>query len=362
MTQTKPGKVLANVTKIRDDKLERFLLDLANAHADESADDTLRIFRLYWQFLPHPPGTPEEAVPLLPVFSGYFGKRGELLPKEPLVYQRGIIAGLRDWLQEIWKADDEYTAEWRRLHFRSEMKKVMPLPTDAPLAQALTYLWRQLGKLKTCANPACISPFFIAARRERRCCQSPMCVTALRREYKSRWWCGKLKKVDDSNQPEGQPVVDTGGAPNRETHGERPRIAEPALKAFMLDVVNADDSKINDRKMYFFTHYPEFFPTRDADTEAALPRFQRRWTTPEGLRMEVPLIYHRAEIGILRDGLRAAWQAEDRAAAEEHIFEAQFELHGIMDVHSRQDWRLQPPSTDAPIHQALDGSANTSRS
>lgn len=360
VTQMKPRKNLANDKKIPDDKLEAFLFWLVNARVAETGDDTDRLYERYSQFLPCPPSTPDEATPLLPMFARYWCKSGELLPKEPVVYKRGIIAGLRERLRDVWKAEDEYTAEWRLFHFQSGMNRAMtdstvsePLP-EAPLTQALAYLWRKLGKLKKCLNPDCPKPFFIAAKVDQKVCGLASCIAAkVSESQRDSWRRRKLHKLGEGKQPEGEPVAENGRGMSGKIQGQQPRIAEPAIKAFILDVANADDKRIDEGELYFFSRYPEFFPTKDADIEAVSPMFQRRWTTPEGLKMEVPLIYHRAAIGTLRDRLRDAWQAEDEAAAGWQLFLAQSALHGIMDVHSRQDWTLQPPSALAPIPQAL---------
>src|ERR1039458_3873867 len=116
VTQMRHRKSLADETKIPDDKLGAFLFLLVNARVAETGDDTDLLYKRFSQFLPCPPSSPEEARPLLPMFADYWGKRGEPLPKEPVVYKRGIIAGLRDRLRDVWKAEDGYAAEWRLFH------------------------------------------------------------------------------------------------------------------------------------------------------------------------------------------------------------------------------------------------------
>jgi hypothetical protein len=81
----------------------------------------------------------------------------------------------------------------------------------------------------------------------------------VRGDYKRRWWRGKLQKQGKGRQSGGEPAANKGGVDSRGIQSERPKIAESAVKAFILDVVNADDKKIDDSKMYFFSQYPEFF-------------------------------------------------------------------------------------------------------
>ena len=124
VTQMGRRKVVANEARIPDDKLERLLLDLVNAHVTEAedggtkaGDDAGRIFRRYSRYLPHVPSTTEEAFKNLTLLLVLRMRRKQpgsgLLPKDEAAYQRGIVAEFRDWLQAIWAEEDPETAEWR---------------------------------------------------------------------------------------------------------------------------------------------------------------------------------------------------------------------------------------------------------
>jgi len=304
-------KVLANDATIPGSKLERFLLDLVNARVAGTRDDSRHIFGVYSRFLPHPPSTPEEFLPLLPMFAKYLDKDPRKpLPKEQEAYKRAIVVGIRDQLRGIWKAEDEYTAEWQLFHFRSGISEVMGdrstigPPSETPLSQALAYLGRKLVLLKRCANRRCETPFFIANRRGQQCC-SEKCAAAVRGDKKRRWWRGKRGKPDEGKQPERELARKEGTAKKSKTPAGQPGIAEPALEAFVLDVVNADDRMIDDGTMYFFSRHPAFFPTKDKHIEAMASLASPNRTLVEQLRSELPGIYHRGLIRDLCEGLRA---------------------------------------------------------
>jgi hypothetical protein len=133
-------------------------------------------------------------------------------------------------------------------------------------------------------------------------------------------------------------------------------IADRKLKTFVLDVANAEDKQTDGSNDHFFRLYPEFFPTKDLDVELVAPWFQRKWTTPEQVRREVPQIYYRAVIGELRDGLRAIWNAKGHEAAGWNLFNLQLRLHRTIDVRGDvwENKNLQPPPADAPIYQAIE--------
>jgi len=381
----KPRKVLADETKIPDKKLEQFLLDLVNAHVTGgdvtvTEDDAGAIFHLYSKFLPHAPSKPQEAQQNFPLLIALMRRWMQFHPgrlpegKEP--YQRGIVAEMRDRLQAIWTAGDPKVAKWRLRGFQSFMHEVLAagstpepttpdapppgpdvtspkaLPTDAPLSQALAYLWRKLRNLKTCAYRKCRTPFFVGKRRENLTC-SEECAAAMRGDYKRRWWRGKLRIQGKGKQPGGEPVAKEGGVKSSGVQGEQPRIADSEVKAFILDVVNADDKKIDDGKMYFFSRYPKFFPTRDQDVEAVASLARRNPRVVGQLRSEFPRMYHRGLIRNLCEGLRSVWRAKDDSTAEREFFKLHSLVHRQMDIRAAGDRTLRPPSAHAPIHQAL---------
>lgn len=387
MAQMRPRKILADETKIPDKKLEQFLLDLVNAHVTETGDDvtkteddTGRIFRLYSKFLPHVPSTPEEAYQTFMLLVVLKMRRKppdpRLLPKEEVAYQRGIVAEIRDQLRAVWTAGDAETAEWRLSGLYSLAQEFMAgaarpglltpdappsqpsagtrraLPADAPLSQALFYVWGKLGKLKKCPNPECPNTFFIAVREGQQCC-SEECASVSRREYKKAWWRGKRHELDEGERPEGEPVSKKGGVKKGEIQGGQPSMAESDVKAFVLDVVNADEGKIDDGRMYLFSRYPAFFPTRDRDIKAVLSLTRRDPSVREQLKGEFPRMYHRRLFKDLRDGLRNLWQSEDEFTAAWMFFRLQSVMHSRIEVRGDLERTLRPPSAHAPIHQAL---------
>ena len=380
-------RTLAIEAKIPDRKIEQFLLDLVNANVTEAGDDVTkaegdagRIFRLYSRFLPRVPMTHQEAYQnfMLLVVLKMRRKPSEsgLLPKEEGDYQRGIVAEMRDQLQAVWSAGDVETAEWRLSGLYSLMQELMagtakpetlapeaaPSPSDvathkalsldAPLSQAMVYMWRKLGKLKKCPNPECPNTFFIAVKEGQQCC-SEECAAVNRREYKKAWWREKRRKLDKGKQLGGKYLARRGEVKKGEGRGGRPSIAESTVKAFILDVVNADEGKIDDGKMYLFSQYPALFPTKDRDINAALSLTYKNPSMREQLKGEFPRIYHRRLFRDLRDGLRNLWQSKDEFTAVWMFFRLQNVMHSRIEVRGDSERTLQPPSVQVPIHQAL---------
>lgn len=256
------------------------------------------------------------------------------LPQGPLEYQKGIVAEMSERLQLIWKANNEQTARWRLSGFESWMYEVMagssaaqPLPPGAPLAQAFAYLRRKCGKLRRCANAECHRPFFIAAKGERRYCSKRCAETKPRHS--------KIKEPLPTNKD------------------VQSQIPESAVKVFIHDLANADDEKIDDGKLYSFTHYPAFFPTKDQDIAAVASLAAHNPAMLAKMKDEWPQIYHRSLIRDLRDGLRNIWQSEDVSKAEWQMFRLQSLMHRHLDLCVAPESKLQPPPAHAPIHQAL---------
>jgi hypothetical protein len=176
----------------------------------------------------------------------------------------------------------------------------------------------------------------------------------VRGDKKRRWWRGKRGKPDEGKQPEREPALKEGTPKKSETPAGQPGIAEPALEAFVLDVVNADDRKIDDGTMYFFSRHPAFFPTKDKDIEAVASLARRNPTLAGQLRSEFPRMYHRGLVRDLCEGLRSIWrQAKESSAAEREFFGLHSLVHRQTDIRAAGDRTLQPPSAHAPIHQAL---------
>lgn len=379
-------KVVANEARIPDDKLERLLLDLVNAHVTEAedggtkaGDDAGRIFRRYSRYLPHVPSTTEEAFKNLTLLLVLRMRRKQpgsgLLPKDEAAYQRGIVAEFRDWLQAIWAEEDPETAEWRLAGLHALAQELMAgnprtralapeappsrpdaetrraLADDAPLSQALAYLWRKLGKLRKCPNPKCPNRLFIAVKDSQQCC-SPECASVKRSKDKEAWWRRKRQKLDEGRQPEGESAAMQGRVKKSEVQGEQPRMDEVDVKAFILDVVNADEGKTDDGTMYLFSQYPAFFPTRERDIKAVLPLALPHPALRESMKGEFPRMYHRRLFRDLRDGLRKLWQS-DESTAEWAFFGLQSAVHSRVEVRGGRGRALRPPSTHVPIHQAL---------
>ncbi|MGA3168607.1 MAG: hypothetical protein ABSF14_21100 [Terriglobia bacterium] len=380
-------RTLGNEARIPDSKLERFLLDLVNARVDEAGDgvagtmdDAGRIFRLYSQYLPHVPGTVGEAYQNFMLLMVLKMRRKppdpRLLPKDEVAYQRGIVAEIRDQLRAVWTAEDADAAEWRLSGLCSLAQELMagaaglgpPTPdapasqpgagtrkalaVDASISQALLYVWRRLGMLRRCPNPRCPNRFFVAVRKGQNYC-SEQCASTKRREYKRAWWRRRRSGTDDVELPGGEPAAKEGRAEKGEVRGGHPGIAEADVKAFVLDVVNADESKVDDGSMYLFSRYPSFFPTRDRDIRASLSLTRHGPGThghPEG---EFPRMYHRRLFRDLRDGLRNLWRAGDESTAAWMFFRLQSVVHSRIDVGKTWQRTLRPPSGHAPLHMAL---------
>jgi len=380
-------KVLANGTELPDKRLKQFLLDLVNARvagagdAADAEDHTDSIFRLYQEFLPHAPRSPQEAQQNFPLLMALMRRWKKFdprrLPKGREPYQHGIVGEMHDRLRAVWTAGDAEAAKWRLKGFESFLGEVMAagstsgppapdapppqrdamapgaLPPAAPLSQALAYLGRNIRKLKKCAKRRCDTPFFIAKRQEDQCC-SEECADAVRSASKKRYWRGKRQKVDEGKQPKGEPAAKKGSVKKSAIPAEQPAIADADLREFVLDVVNADDRKIDDGTVYFFTRYPAFFPTKDKDIEAVASLARRNPTLAGQLRSEFPRMYLRGLVRDLCEGLRRIWrQAKDSSTAEREFFELHSLVHRQTDIRAAGDRTLQPPPAHAPIHQAL---------
>src|SRR5215472_9472728 len=78
------------------------------------------------------------------------------------------------------------------------------------LHQAFNHLRRNLHMLRTCANPTCQTPLFIAGKAGQVYC-SDLCAAHAQREYKARWWREK-------------------GPEWRKARGDRPKKSRKLLK------------------------------------------------------------------------------------------------------------------------------------
>ena len=298
-----------------------------------------------------------------------------LLKGEKMAYQREIVAELRDQLRAVWTAEDTDTAEWRLSGLCSFVQELMAghtgptpptpdalppqpgaltpraLPPDAPAAQALLYVWRRLGMLRKCPNPKCPNRFFVALRKGQMWC-SEQCASVKRSEYKKAWWSRRRSNLGDAELSGGEPAAEEGRVKEGEGRGGHPGIAEVDVKAFVLDIVNADKSTIDDGRMYLFSRYPSFFPTMGRDIKASLllTRLGGRHGHTEG---EFPRFYHRRLFKDLRDGLRNLWEAGDESTAVWMFFRLQSVVHSRINVGKTWQWTLHPPSAHVPLHMVL---------
>jgi hypothetical protein len=174
----------------KPEHLKRFLQGIVNANEN----DFNYILKVYIDagFLPHKTRS-ERVVAFHP----------ELMTQEDLRSNRRqemyeVIERLREGLRGIWSAD-EFVARWRLFSLQKEIWDSMdpshylddmsttPPSADRLVHQALGYLRSNLHMLRTCANAACNTPFFIADRARQSYC-SYQCATPAQREYKTRWW------------------------------------------------------------------------------------------------------------------------------------------------------------------------------
>lgn len=388
----KQRKVLANEDKIRDSKLEGFLLDIVNARVIETRfraakhtegkeepelqfdmigieDDTDHIFKLYSKYLPYAPKALQELqdnYSLLMAFLSRWGVSHLFIPKQAEVYRRGIIAEVRDHLRTIWEAGDVEARNWRLKRLQSFMDDIMAAgpasgppqhdamapPTllpDSPMSQALSFLGRKLNLLKICANPKCPRPFLIASRVDQKVCDIPACAKAMRRASKKRYWDIKLERPGRGEKPTGGSSTKESGTMGGEVQIQHPKISKGGIEKFVLDVVNADKTKFDSGRLYFLIQYPKFFPTWERDVEAVVSSAGNNPVMLEKMKQEWPEIYHRGLMRHLHEGLRGVWQAEDESVAERLLFELRSVLHRQTDISSNKSL---PPQSH-PIQQAL---------
>jgi hypothetical protein len=220
------------------------------------------------------------------------------------------------------------------------------------ISQAIAYLQRQLGKLKKCTNPNCPTPFFVAKRREDRTCSDP-CADAMRGLHKKRWWASRHQTSESDTQAKF-----TGWARNvpvepNQVQSTHIMLDESTSKAFVLDVVNADPSKIDGGGTYFFSHYPRFFPTLEKDIEAMALLEHHELPLADEAKLECERRYHQALIRDLQDGLRSVWQTHDQSNADWAFFRLHSSMLRQMDLSAPAETTLVPPPPHARIHHAL---------
>lgn len=156
-------------------KLKQFLHDIVNAH-ENNFDYILKVYAEAG-FLPSKTIS-EQAVALSPDF---------LTPEELLrttqQERRQVVKQLSEGLRSLWNADDQYTARWGVFNLQN---KLYP-PVDRLAHKAFDYLRRKLHMLRTCENPACQTPLFIADKGGQTHC-SDICGRWGQKKAKARWW------------------------------------------------------------------------------------------------------------------------------------------------------------------------------
>jgi hypothetical protein len=78
-----------------------------------------------------------------------------------------------------WAWPPQIKVDWQRSQF------IYVPRTD--FQRAVYALFRQSALAKVCANPDCVTPYFIAGRTAQRYC-SDSCAKVFQREWKRRWW------------------------------------------------------------------------------------------------------------------------------------------------------------------------------
>jgi hypothetical protein len=125
------------------------------------------------------------------------------------------------------------------------------------------------------------------------------------------------------------------------------------LEAFLLEIANLNTTERNDPEnvpvvMRLAAHYREFFPSARIWVKYLAKRHP---ATPESRWNEVD---HIVMLGLLKDGLRAVWKAQDRYSTEWCLASLRFLVYceeSSPDSCLEARWYNAPPRT--PIQQAL---------
>ena len=220
--------------------------------------------------------------------------------------------------------------------------------------------------LRTCRNPKCDRPFFVADKAQQRLC-SKTCVELSQRDHKRRWFrTNKGLRQGEQGSDERGPKHDfdtlpisataTGSAAVQEGRTKRKRSgragaeSERTLKQFLQDIVNAPEDRID----YVLKRYSGYFPSKTKTERMAASRlFDPALLTPEKLQ---PIKQREARQAVeeLREGLRCIWGADDRYTAQWRLFNLQDGQHRSADPEKYGPGEeLQPPPADRLVHQAL---------
>ena len=183
--------------RITERSLREFIVDVVNIAAGEDSanDDGLYLFTQYPKFFP----TREvDAASLVPFLQRKGTTLEGLQVEAPIIYHRALRRVLREGLREVWQAEDENTADWQIFQLQSrlyhmmdnleadETKRLQPPPLHAPIHQALHWVRRHRSKLRSCGNPECMHPYFVAEGKQRFC--STLCADNVQKMHKRRWW------------------------------------------------------------------------------------------------------------------------------------------------------------------------------
>jgi hypothetical protein len=188
---------LAKQSKIADKKLQEFVTLLVNAESQLPDSSEHYFFQKFKEFFPSEEERREIAARMAPGFRRKQISYARLVDTEvPQLYYRTFVKYLKEGLQAVWEAGEEYTAEWRLFWLRSNVQELIgrpykpglePPPIDLPIQQALHWLRQRFSKLKKCANPDCSSPFFIAGHGKQQYC-SDLCAHAATLESRRKWF------------------------------------------------------------------------------------------------------------------------------------------------------------------------------
>jgi hypothetical protein len=135
------------------------------------------------------------------------------------------------------------------------------------------------------------------------------------------------------------------------------KFTDHKMEAFVLDVVNADDSQVDGSDDLLLRRYEDFFPTKDADLQLIVPRWSEITSKSPGdpfLLKELREMQCRAVVGELRDRLRGVWLSGYDDVAEWRVFMLQRQMHFTLDGTDLRDKTLYPPSVDTPLELAVD--------
>jgi hypothetical protein len=113
---------------------------------------------------------------------------------------------LRDLLRKAWRGDfDSIDLIERSIREPSvhrwvfERRTIELVPGDLWTLICVLFLWdRERRRLAICANPDCISPYFIKKRKTQKYCVAGSCTEQAQREQKRLWWVehyGKRSKA-----------------------------------------------------------------------------------------------------------------------------------------------------------------------